>query len=249
MSSFLRISLLYVIATVAAFATTDQAAAPADPFDVGIEAYQNSEYKTAKAQFTAALEISETAAARHNLGLAYFQLEAPAEAIWQLERAQLLSPFNADYRFKLEAVRQELGLFAGSPQWYVLASQALPTKTWLIIATISFWLLLAALILPRLSGAKVSIRIKALRVMSIAALILSLPSIGLNLRLLQIGTVITDQAANLHAAPASAAPECGTARPGERARILDQYNNFYKVETEGQATGWISKDAFRPLAD
>lgn len=246
MSSILRILALYSLTVIATFAATDQTDAP---FQAGIEAYQNAEYKTAKTQFTAALEIDETAAARHNLGLAHFQLGAPAEAVWQLERAQLLEPFNADYRYKLEAVRQELGLFAGSPKWYVLASEALPTKTWIIIATVSFWLLLAMLILPRISGTKASIGLKTLRFISIFALILSTPSIWINLRLLQSGTIITNEAASLHAAPASAAPESGIARPGERGRIVDQYNDFYEIETEGQAIGWISKNEFRPLAD
>jgi tetratricopeptide (TPR) repeat protein len=246
MSSFFKITLLYIATAVLAFAATSDIS---DPFQSGIEAYQNGQYKVAQAQFTAALDADETAAARHNLGLAYFQLGAPAEAVWQLERAQLLAPFNADYRFKLGAVRQELGLFAGAPNWTILASQALPTKSWLIIASISFWLLLAAYILPRLSGAKAGLWTKSLRVITIIALILSLPAIWLNLRLLQSGTIITDEAASLHAAPASAAPESGSTRPGERARILDQYNNFYEIETEGLATGWISKEAFRPLAD
>ena len=246
MSSFFRILALYSLTAIAVFAATSE---PEPPFQSGIEAYQNTEYKTAKAQFTAALELDETAAARHNLGLAHFQLGAPAEAVWQLERAHLLEPFNAGYRYKLEAVRQELGLFAGSPKWYVLASAALATKTWGIIATISFWLLLAVFILPRISDTKPSLGIKTLRVISMAALILSIPSLWINQRLLQTGTIITDQATSLHAAPASAAPQSGTARPGERARILDQYKHFYEIETEGQATGWISKDAFRPLAN
>ena len=171
MSFFLRIPLFYILTAIAALAATSE---PDDAFAAGIEAYQKSQYKTAKTQFTAAVEADETAAARHNLGLAQFQLNAPAEAVWQMERAQLLSPFNADYRFKLEAVRQELGLFAGAPKWYVLASQALPTKTWLIIASISAWLLIAALILPLLGGSKAGIRIKSLRSLTIAALLLSL---------------------------------------------------------------------------
>lgn len=240
--SFFRTPLLFLITTVVAFAATDA-------FDAGIEAYQNGEYKSAKTHFSKAVEANETAAARHNLGLAYFQLNAPAEAIWQMERAQLLSPFNPDYRFKLEAVRKEIDLFAGAPKWYVLASQVLSTKTWIIIAAISFWLLLTVLILPRLRGGPVGIATKSLRCLTIFALALSIPSIWLNLRLLQTGIVITEEGTSLHAAPASAAPESGTARSGERARILDQYNTFYEVETEGLATGWISKDNFRPVAD
>ena len=53
----------------------------------------------------------------------------------------------------------------------------------------------------------------------------------------------------LHAAPATAAPEGGFARSGERVRVLDQHNNFYQIETEGAATGWISKDNFRLLVE
>ena len=246
MSSLFRILALYNLTVIAAFAAKSE---PASPFQSGIEAYQNAEYETAKTQFNAALDLDETAAARHNLGLAHLQLNAPAEAAWQLERAQLLAPLNADYRFKLEALRQQIGLFAGAPKWYTLASQSLPTQAWLILATVSFWLLLAVLILPRLSDTKVSTGLKTLRVISIAALTLSIPSLWINLRLLQTGTVIANESVSLHAAPASAAPESGTARAGERARIIDTYNHFYEVETEGLATGWISKDVFRPLVD
>ena len=246
MSSLFRILALYNLTVIAVFASKSE---PASPFQSGIEAYQNAEYETAKTQFNAALDLDETAAAQHNLGLTYLQLASPALAIWHLERAQLLAPFNADYRLKLEAVRQQIGLFAGAPEWYTLVSAAFPTKTWLILTTVSFWLLLAVLILPRLSDTKVSIGLKTLRVISIAALTLSIPSLWINLRILQTGTVITDRVASLHAAPASAAPESGTARPGERARIIDTYKHFYEVETEGLATGWISKDVFRPLVD
>lgn len=245
MSPFLRIPLLYIFTTIAVFAAIDE---PRPSFQAGIEAYENGQYETAKTEFISALETNEDPATRHNLGLTYFQLGNFAEATWQLERAQLLAPLNGDYRYKLEAVRQELGLFAGTPKWYLLASEALPTKTWLIIASISFWLFLATLLLPRLSGAKIGIRIKSLRFISIFALILSIPCIWLNYGLLQSGTVIANEAISLHAAPASAAPESGAARPGERACILDQYNNFYKIKTEGLATGWILKDAFRPIA-
>jgi tetratricopeptide (TPR) repeat protein len=221
----------------------------ADTFQSGIEAYQNAEYETAIAQFTAALKSNETAAARHNLGLSHFQLGAPAEAVWQLERAQLLAPYNADYRYKLAALRQQLGLLPSAPKWYALAAEALPTKVWLIVACSGVWGLLAACFLPRRSGLTAGIGIKFMRVLCIIALILSLTSIWLNQCRLQTGTVIADESVSLHAAPAAAAPQSGSARPGERGRILDQHNDFYSIETEGRARGWISKHAFRALTD
>ena len=242
MSTYLRILLLYFVTTIAALATSPS-------FEQGIESYQNNEYDSAQAQFTSAIEDDETAAAQHNLALTYLQLGSPALAIWHLERAQLLAPLNADYRFKLEAVRQQIGLFAGAPKWYTLASQSLPTNVWLIIASISIWLFLLLWMLPSITGIKPSIKIKSLRFLTLIALLLALPSAWLNLRMIEAGTVIANESVSLHAAPASAAPESGIARAGERARVIDTYKHFYEVETEGLATGWISKDVFRPFVD
>ena len=221
----------------------------ADSFQSGIEAYQTGEYATAKTHFSAAVEANETAAARHNLALSHVQLDAPAEAVWQLERAQLLAPFNSEYRYKLAALRQQLGLAPGTPPWYALATEVLPSRKWLMLACISFWVLLAACLLPRRSGRPASIRIKALRTVCVLALFAALPSFALNRVRLQSGTVIASEMASLHTAPAAAAPQSGSARPGERGRIVDQHNDFYAIETEGQVSGWIAKQAFRALAD
>ena len=103
--------------------------------------------------------------------------------------------------------------------------------------------------LPSITGIKPSIKIKSLRFLTLIALLLALPSAWLNLRMIEAGTVIANESVSLHAAPASAAPESGIARAGERARIIDTYKHFYEVETEGLATGWISKDVFRPFVD
>jgi len=246
MNSPLRIAFVYLISAIAALAASQTAS---DPFQAGIEAYETGRYIIAKDQFLSALKMEETAAARHNLGLAYLQLDAPAEAIWQLERAQRLDPLNADYRYKLNAAREQLGLFAGLPPWYRLGSERWSIQTWLSIASIAFWLLFASLILPALAGSKVGIWIKSLRLLNIVALLIALAAIWFNLRLQQTGIIIAAENACLHAAPASAAPESGLARPGERGRVLDEYKDFYKIETEGLASGWISADMFRLIVD
>ena len=221
----------------------------ADAFQAGIEAYHNGEYATAQAQFRAAVQAHETAAARHNLGLSHIQLDAPAAAVWQLERAQLLAPFNSEYRFKLAALRQQLGLSAGTPPWYAQAAELLPSRAWLVLACSSFWVLLAACLLPRGSNRRAGIRIKSLRALCLLGLLAALPSLAVHRGRLQSGTVVASEMTRLHAAPASAAPQSGSARPGERGRIVDQHNDFYAIETESQASGWIAKQAFRALSD
>ena len=219
----------------------------ADPFTDALSAYEKGEYEAAVDQFERAAIENETAAARHNLALSHFQLGQPAEAAWQIERALRIAPLNREYHYKLGALRQQIGLFESAPNWYTLGAQLLPTTAWILIACASFWLLLAAFILPRVGGLRVDLSIKSLRALSIVLLLPALPSLWINHSLNQNGIVVSNSPADLHAAPASAAPASGIARPGERARILDQHNDFYQVETEGQATGWISKQAFRSL--
>lgn len=246
MSKLSHILIVCLIATTTALAVN---ATESSPFQAGIEAYEQGDYTTAKNKFLAALETSETAAAHHNLGLTEIQLDNPAEAAWQLERALLLDPFNRNYHEKLNLVRKQLGLAANARQWHLLFSQIVSLKIWVIIATASFWLLFATIILPVCSGKKIVGSIKFLRIFSLLTLLLSLPAIWLNLKTLKSGIILAEEATALHIVPATAAPESGFARPGERVHVLDQHNDFYQIKTEGQATGWISKDDFRLLID
>lgn len=222
-------------------------AAQSTSFQAGIEAHEQGAYETAKMKFNSALETNETGAARHNLALTELKLGNPAEAIWQLERALLLNPLNSDYRSKLNLIQEQLGLAATSPKWYVQLAKLTSQRVWMIIASLSFWLLLALFVLPVISGKKADAKIQFSRLLSLIALVVSLTAIWLNIQHLQMGIVISNETVPLHTAPASAAPEAGFIRPGECARIRDQYNEFYKIESESSATGWISKSEFRSL--
>ncbi|HAV13286.1 MAG TPA: hypothetical protein DCX06_07340 [Opitutae bacterium] len=234
--------LLFICAT-ALLSTTH-----ADSFTEATTAYENGDYEEAAKQFEAIALENETAAVRHNLALSYFQLGQPAEATWQIERALKIDPLKTEYHFKLGALRQQIGLFETTPEWYIIGAQLLRTQTWIFISCASIWLLLAACILPKISGKTPNLGIKATRIITVLALALSLPALWLNHSLDQKGIIVSNAPTDLHAAPASAAPASGVARPGERARILDHHNEFYQIETEGLATGWVSKDEFRTLA-
>ena len=218
-------------------------------FQTGIQAYEQGDYETAKTEFERAVIIDEGPAARHNLGLAELKLDHPAQAIWQLERALLLDPLNRDYRNKLNLVREQLGLSTSPVKWYYQLSQIVSIRVWLMVTTVSFWLLIAVVILPLINKRPTTGRIRLLQLSFALISALSAAALWLNLAHLKTGIVCSEETFSLHAAPASAAPENGFARPGERARILNRHNGFYQIKTESTATGWISKDSFRPLAD
>lgn len=219
----------------------------AQDFEAGIEAYHESEYADAITAFETALESGESAALRHNLALSYYQTGAPAEAAWQLERAVRLAPLNESYLFKLGALRQQLGLYEAPVEWWQSASRVLSQSTWIWIACVSFWCLLAAILLPRFGGSTRPIGLKLLIGLSLVAMTLSVLALGVLSTQKTSGIIASEQAATLHHAPASAAPEIGIARPGERAEVIDQHGDYLKVKTESGITGWMPKEAFRKL--
>lgn len=221
----------------------------ASTFSQGLEAYEAGNYAAANAHFQASLAEEETAATRHNLALSAFQAGRKAEAAWQIERAIRIEPFQDEYRFKSEALREHLGLIPQRPRWYQLFAQALPLGQWALLAVLGLWAIVLGTLLPLAARRKAGLPIQAARALGIIALLASVPAYILQNKLNQTGIVISEEPITLHAAPANATPETGSARPGERAQVIDRHGNYYKVKTEGQATGWIPTEAFRPIIE
>jgi tetratricopeptide (TPR) repeat protein len=229
--------LLLVLSSPAALAD--------DAFQEGIDAYHQSEYGTAASAFERATREEETAAAHHNLALALYQQGKISEAAWHLERALLLEPENKPYHFKLGALRQQMGLPVARPEWHELASRMLSRESWIILLSAAFWITAAALWLPRASGSRISLPVKAARTVGLIVLILAAAALYQNRHLGSYGIVIGDSQLTLHAAPASAAPQVGLARPAERAQRVDQHGGYLEIETEGGARGWLEARHYR----
>mgnify|MGYP005850042265 CR=1 FL=1 len=219
----------------------------ADDFSTGLEAYEAGRYAEATEAFQRSLEQEETTALRHNLALSLYQQGRTAEAVWQLERALQLQPFNQSYHFKLGALRQQMGLYQPESPWWLSAAKILSFGAWVWIAGLSFWLLLAAFALPRIAGKRRHLVGKLVVSLSSVVLLLSFTAITLQKTNKITGIVIADAPTPLRHAPASAAPEAGQARPGERVRQIEQHQNFLKIKTEAGITGWIQADALKKL--
>jgi len=219
----------------------------ADSFKQGIEAYHDGSFEKAVSAFESALNEKESAATRHNIALSLYQIGAPGEAVWQLERATLLDPLNPDYWLKLSALREQIGLYDLPKPWWLMAPNVLSESQWGWLGSMSCWLFLALVLIPRVVGLKRAGWMKFLAVISFLGCVLSVCAMGLRLTLEPDGIVVHSEMVPLRHAPAGAAPESGLARPGERARILDRHEQFLKIETEGNVSGWIREDAFRAL--
>jgi len=229
------------------FILAASAASAEDAFKEGIEAYEKNNYAEAAEAFELNAKSNETGAARHNLALALYQLDRPGEAVWQLERALLLEPRNRQYHYKLGALRQQLGLSMTRPAWHEVAAQALSSQTWIILLSFGFWAALYSFILPAASRSQAKLPIIAIRTVSCIILIIAAAALYLNRHQSSKGIVITGTPIELRAAPASAAPQSGLARSGERGQVIDRHEDFLNIETEGGAKGWIHSGNFRGI--
>lgn len=216
-----------------------------ETFQQGVEAYHDAEYAAAASAFSSEVEKEESAAAHHNLALALYQQGKISESAWHLERALLLEPKNKPYHFKLGALRQQLGLPVSRPEWHELASRMLSQRSWVVLLSISFWLTVAAIWLPKAGGRRISLQIKVARTAGLIVLIVAAAALYQNRHLSDYGIVLGESQITLHAAPAGAAPQVGLARPAERAQRVDQHGNYVEIETEGGARGWVETSHYR----
>src|SRR5437899_4204980 len=117
-------------------------------FREGIEAYRAANYSDAAIQFRAATRLQPSSGALQNLGLAEWQRGHTGEAILAWEQARWLDPFNHAADGNLKYVRRLAQLEAPDLAWYEAASSALPMNWWVWIAAISFWIAIAAIMVP-----------------------------------------------------------------------------------------------------
>lgn len=226
---------------------TSLAAAQQDSFEKAVALYRTSKYENAKSHFETLAAQTETPALRYNLALTELALEHPAAARWQIERALLLDPLNSQYRQTQAHILKQLELPEQQFNKLASAAQTLAAPTWLWLAAISFWLLLAVCLLPKLRERRPSLGIKITRVSAALTLLIALPALWYHQQLLTSGIITLGQPVALRSAPASASPSDGVAQAGESAHIIERHHQFYKIKTASGSSGWVSTQEFQPL--
>lgn len=214
------------------------------PFQKGTTAYEAGKYSEAIEWLE---QAPESAAMRHNLALSYFQAEQPAEAVWQLERANRLAPINPEIAGKLQLLKQQLNLPQTTLRWDQILTRWLSLSQWLILSSVVFWLAIGCLWCIRPDSTTALKLSRLIGALCLCVLAIAAYCTGQSYFDTKSGIVIAEEPVDLRAAPANAAPAVSRLSPGESARVIEEHEAYLKVKSSTGAQGWLPAGQFKAL--
>lgn len=217
-------------------------AALSDPEGVFAEAnahYAAKDYAGAIQQYETLVDNAHTTAAVHfNLGNAYFKQGDTGPAIYHYLKAQALAPSDPDTAANLRFVRDFKEVPAIQRPWWQVWALQLHVDAWFWLASGSFWLAVASIVLLPLWKPLVTIRWPG-AVFGGLCLLLSLPGLA-GYHFMANEVVILPGEVRLRAAPARESPGSDKAKGGEIANILEDKGDYLLVSMDGgKRSGWL----------
>ena len=215
-------------------------------FDQGIQAYVAGGFAQAATNFREASARRITAGTLHNLGNAAWQSGRPGAAILAWEQAQWINPFNPDTRGNLRFARKAAQVESPELTWYEICSAWLPVNAWAWLATISFWVAAAMVILPGLLRWRKADWHQGLAAAGFAVFLITLPAlVGVHTRS-RLGVVVA-AATPLRLTPTQQAQILAKLPAGESARLERARGNYVFIRT-ATAGGWVERGQFGLVA-
>jgi hypothetical protein len=219
-----------------------RAAAPADSFKQGLQAYYAGGYEQSAGLFREASAGHPSSGAYHNLGDAEWQCGRPGPAILAWERAQWLDPLNPNPRANLRFARKTAQLEAPDLTWYEICSSWLPVEVWAWMASLSFWTAVAMILLPVALRWRKTDWHQALAAAGFALFLLTMPALaGIHTRS-KVG-IILNKETPLRLTPTREAQILGKLPAGEAARMERVRDGYIYIRTSN-AAGWVERSQF-----
>ena len=212
---------------------------PDSSFAAGLQAYRAAEYTAAADAFRQAAALDPSSGALQNLGLAEWELRRPGAAILAWERALWLDPFNMAARGNLHFARKAAQLEASELTWYEVVSTWLPVNWWAWLAGSSFWVAVAAILLPGIFRQRKAAWHQAVAALGVTVFLLSVPAhVGVHTRS-RIGFIIQKDTP-LRLTPTQEGQTLTRLAAGEPARWQRTQGNYVLIHTS-RALGWVEQ--------
>lgn len=228
-------------------------------FDRATKAYNTGEYQNAVDEYLQILDKGQhSAELYYNLGNAYYKLSQIAPSIYYYEKALLLKPTDPEIKNNL-AYAQNMTLDAideipktGVSKIYDNVIGLLSFDQWSYVAvifTVLFVLLYIAFYYFRYSSRK-----RSAFVLSIVSLVIAITSTVFaymeynNFKADRPAIVFSDES-SVKSEPNKKSQEAFALHEGTKVNVLDQLNDWKKIQIADGTTGWIPSEDIKMLKD
>ena len=214
-----------------------------DPFREGARSFAAGDYAEAADNFRGAISNAPSVAAFHNLGLAEWHSGRTGPAILAWERAQWLAPFTTNSRVNLSFVRNLTQLEVPRLTWFEKCSTWLPIDAWAWLATASFWLGAAMLLLPGVLRWRKADWQQGLAAACAGVFLLTVPAlVGVHSRA-KLGVILSKQA-TVRLTPTRNAQTVSQLPAGEIVRSERERGEYVFIRAGNDLTGWVERSQF-----
>jgi tetratricopeptide (TPR) repeat protein len=178
----------------------------------------------------------------YNLANADFRLGAAGLAMLNYERALALHPRHPEAQANLKLLREQNGSRLLPISWNARLAAFLSPNAWIILATVSGWVVLFGLVLIITSRSEDKFNLWTLSLTSIAVCAVALIC-ARNVSRGQALAVITAKQTEARLAPAQSAGVAEALPAGSQVRVLSERGEWIYCELPGQGRGWIPEGA------
>jgi tetratricopeptide (TPR) repeat protein len=243
-STFLGFCVLLVLCPENTFSAPSASAE--DLFKQAVQAYKGGEFEKAAELFREVALTSPSTGALHNLGNAEWKAGRTGSAVLAWEQAQWLSPFNKNTRENLRFARRAAQLDSPELSWFEVCSTWLPPNAWLWIAFVSFWLVIAMIVLPGALRWRKSDWYQAFAAAAFVIFLLTIPAmIGIHTRT-KLGVILAKEAP-LRLTPTSEGQILTRLHAGESVRLERERGKFLFIRTSN-SVGWMDREQLGLIA-
>lgn len=233
---------LYILMIVATLG-----AAEPDAPSAGEKAY-------AKGDFAGAVESWQEEARHHGinpgllaaLGNAEWKLGRKGRAMVCWERSLLLDPHNAVALAGIRHGQNAGGVERPGATWTETYASVAGADLWLLVATLSFWAALGAVLLPRIRRQPAGEWNQRLRVTALTLLALCIPGLW-GARSLAHRAVIRKTEISLRLTPTQLGEATQAVNEGDVVRTGRPFNGHIRVTTSDGKTGWLRAGEIEPV--
>ncbi|HET8753500.1 MAG TPA: tetratricopeptide repeat protein [Salinimicrobium sp.] len=226
-------------------------------FEQGNAAYAEGDYAEAVEKYNQILETGKTAAAVHyNLGNAHYKLNHIAPSIYHFEKALQLDPKDDDIRNNL-AFAENMTIDAieenpkiGFEKWKSSILNIFSASGWAWMGIICMLLFVGLFIAYYFSGKPSQKRL--FWILGGIFLLLSITSVFLGFSQKEIQenssfAIVFAEVAEIKSEPNERGSEVFVLHEGAKVRVLEDFQEWTKIEIANGNQGWISESAIKKL--